>query len=352
MRVFVDKKYFAVARDLFATEIRVEKIASGKLRRYANLNFFYRWFSLYHLRKTHLPNLLDCFRIVAGFFQSFFKLIFWRPNVIFLKGGFVCLPVGIAARILRIPTVIHDSDAVPGLTSRILAKSAKLICTGSPLENYPSYQKQKTRYVGIPVRDSFRQLSLTEKKLAKKKFELDPTKKLVLVIGGGGGSQILNDAVIAGSGEILAKNAQIFILAGKNASPETLEKSHRNLIICPFVSRDIEKLIGAADVVITRAGATSLAELAAVAAPVIIVPSPFLAGDHQTKNAMNYAKNHAGIVLSQQKISEHPGILTKKILRILADKKLAKKLGENLHKFYVKNSAQKMAEFILEVARK
>lgn len=275
--------------------------------------------------------------------------------MIFLKGGFVCLPVGIAAKILRIPTVIHDSDTVPGLTSRLLAKSARLIATGAPLENYPSYDKKKTRYVGIPVRDSFRELSEQEKSAAKKLFKLDPKKKLIVVIGGGGGAAILNEAVMSGANEIVAKNAQIFIIAGKNSQPQS-ERAQKNfageIIVTDFVARDIEKLLGAADIVVTRAGATSLAELAAVAATTIIVPSPFLAGDHQTKNAKMYAEKNAGIVLSQEEIREKPGILTKEILRILADAELAKTLGENLAKFYVADSAQKMAQLILAVAKK
>ena len=108
--------------------INVSKISAGKFRRYNHLNF---WQHLM-IPSIVFPNIRDLFLIIAGFFQSFFKLIFWRPDVIFIKGGYVCLPVGVAAHLLRIPFVIHDSDAHPGLTNRILSKYATKIATGAP----------------------------------------------------------------------------------------------------------------------------------------------------------------------------------------------------------------------------
>jgi len=109
-------------------------------------------------------------------------LLLWRPDVMFAKGGFVCLPAGIAARLLKIPLVIHDSDSHPGLTNRILAKWATYIATGAPLHNYP-YDKKITHYTGIPVREEFRPYNEEERKEVKRVLGFDESRPLVVVTG-------------------------------------------------------------------------------------------------------------------------------------------------------------------------
>ena len=137
LRFWCDKKFGASARGIFAKfdeSIPVDLVIAGKLRRYHGKSISF------HLHPSILfPNLRDGFKVMVGFFQSLFKLMKWRPDVIFIKGGYVCLPVGYAARLLRIPLVLHDSDAHPGLTNRLLSPFAKAIGTGAPLEyyNYP-----------------------------------------------------------------------------------------------------------------------------------------------------------------------------------------------------------------------
>ena len=108
----------------FDKNIPVETIIAGKFRRYNSLTF---WQQMRRLRKIVLPNIADAFKIFFGTVQSFFKLVAWRPDVIFAKGGYVCMPVGFAARLLRIPLVIHDSDTHPGLTNRVLSRFAQVI---------------------------------------------------------------------------------------------------------------------------------------------------------------------------------------------------------------------------------
>ena len=138
-----DKKFGPTARSIVASydpELPVDLIYSGKLRRYHGVS---KWYALHPT--ILLPNIVDMVRVAAGFVQSFFKLLRLRPDVIFMKGGFVCLPVGYAARLLRIPIVIHDSDAHPGLTNRLLAPFAKKIGTGAPLKyyKYPEHIRAK-----------------------------------------------------------------------------------------------------------------------------------------------------------------------------------------------------------------
>lgn len=369
IRLWTDKKFAKQTCQLAPKFAEVEIIASGKLRRYANLNFFYKYFSWYHITHTHLPNLRDIFKIAFGFAQSFAKLRSWRPDVIFCKGGYVCLPVGLAAHCLKIPLVIHDSDTVPGLTNRVLARFAIAIGTGAPVENYPNYPSAITRFVGIPVRPEFAKLSSREREANKRKLGLDPAKKLIFVAGGGGGATIFSSIFAKIAPDIIKKfDVQIFLLTGKGkgfavsdlvkSGPSSLRNDiEHNFIVREFLADEYPQLLNACDVFVTRAGATSMAEAAASETATIIVPSPFLAGDHQTKNAAIFAKADAAIVLKQNQTDDHfddklAREMSENLESLLGDRgdKLRLKLGENLANFAKKDALENIANMIIAAA--
>lgn len=168
----------------------VKTIFAGKLRRYHGRTFLQRVGDI----STLLKNIRDLLLFIIGFFQSLFGLIFWRPQIVFAKGGFVCLPVGLSAKLLGIPLVIHDSDTYPGLTNRILSNFASLILTGAPLENY-SYPASKSHYVGIPIGEEFEPLSEARQQDAKQSLGFSKTKPLLLITGGGLGARNINETV-------------------------------------------------------------------------------------------------------------------------------------------------------------
>ena len=262
----------------FGKKVKISSIYSGKLRRYNHLTF------VQHLLIPSIVfgNIADVFKNIAGVFQAFFKLIFLRPDVIFCKGGFVCVPVGLAAWILRIPMVIHDSDAHPGLANRILAKFAKKIATGSPLEFY-NYPKAISQYVGIPVREEFKKYSSPEREALKQELGFSAKKPLVVVTGGGLGAARLNNATVA-EAENLTQNAQIVLISGVGQFEELKNKtrgSSPDFHLFGFIAQDMWKYLAAADLVVARAGATSNLELAALAKPTILVPNARLTGGHQ-----------------------------------------------------------------------
>jgi UDP-N-acetylglucosamine--N-acetylmuramyl-(pentapeptide) pyrophosphoryl-undecaprenol N-acetylglucosamine transferase len=347
IRVWCDRSFATQARQLLGTSTRVDIVVSGKYRRYANLS----WWAHFrrHLIRTHLANFIDLFKIGFGFLQSLFKLIVWRPKVVFCKGGYVCLPVGLAAHVLRIPLVIHDSDTVPGLTNRILARYASYIGTGAPVENYPNYPRNRTKFVGIPVRTEFHKLSTDEKIAAKEKIGLDGRKKLVLATGGGLGSSELSRVVVKEAPEIIDHDAQILLLIGESKNLAVPEID--GLMVRPFLTDDYSRLAAAADVVITRAGATAMAEFASVGAATIVVPNPFLAGDHQTKNAMIWQKADATIVIEQKDLQTQPGLLSTEIIKLLDDDKLRSNLSKNLAKFARPDALDQMVKMILEALK-
>lgn len=290
--------------------------------------------------------------MVFGFIQSFFKLIAWRPDAIFLKGGFVCLPVGYAARILKIPTVLHDSDTHPGLTNRLLAPSASMIGTGSPLEYY-DYPPEKTKYVGVPVAREFREYSDSERKILKHKLGFDKDKPLVVVTGGGLGAVRINNAIISARNTIL-QEASLMLISG-SAHYDELRRdsfSHEDWKLTPFVHENMAEVLGAADVVVARAGATTLLELAALKKPTIIIPNAQLVAGHQLKNAKVYRDSLAAVVLTEDEMDKDPAALAKNILTLLRSPRVREDLGKNFGKFAKPNAASDMAQMIMTVIRR
>jgi len=260
------------------------------------------------------------------------------------------LPVGIAARVLRISVVIHDSDSVPGLTNRVLARFASSIGTGLPIENYPNYRRSITKFVGIPVREGFKILNTKQKDFAKEQFNFSADKKLAVVIGGGLGSRNLNEAALLAAPNIVKNDMQMLIVSGDNQG-FPIDNLPPNVQVIPFITDGMPDLLGAADVVVTRAGATSLAELAAVATPTIIVPNHHLASDHQTKNAAVYEAADAALVINPRELENTPTALGLEILRLAKNEKLSKRLGQNLHKFSKANALEQMTEMILKAIK-
>lgn len=347
IRVWCDRSFASQTRQLFDTGTRIDVVVSGKYRRYANISFLSH--IRYHLIRTHLANFLDLFKIGFGFLQSLCKLIIWRPNVVFCKGGFVCLPVGMAAHFLRIPLVIHDSDIVPGLTNRVLARFANFIGTGTPLENYPNYPRAKTKFVGIPVRPEFRKLSAAEKIAIKEKYGFDKHRKLFFVTGGGLGSSNLNRTIIKEAPKIIDHSAQILLLTGENK--DIVDPKTDGLKLEPFLTDDYPNIAATADIVITRAGATAMAELASLGAVAIIIPSPFLTGDHQTKNALVWQKANAAVVIEQKDLEAHPELLLTEAVKLLDNEKLRSCLSHNLAKFARPDALNQMVKMILEAVK-
>ena len=344
IRVWCDRKFAPQAKKLLAdTGVRVDIIAAGKLRRYANLKWWYRWFSPYHIIHTHIPNFIDLFKIAGGFIQSLGKMLVWRPDVVFCKGGYVSLPVGVVAHLYHIPLVIHDSDTVPGLTNRVLAKYANAIGTGAPVENYPSYPKKITKFVGIPVGGDVRHVSATERANLKHGLNLDDNRPLVLAMGGGQGAVAINDAIVANATKLVKAGADVVLLAGRGREVNMPKSIGKHVQVLEFTNQ-VTAYEQAADVVVTRAGATTMAELAAIGVATIIVPSPYLAGDHQTKNAKVYKKAGAAVVLNEL-------ILYDAIGDLLTNKGKRAKLAKNLRAFAKPDALDGMVQMILDACK-
>jgi len=346
LKFWCDVHFGAQAKSIVGSyddTIPVEIIASGKLRRYHHLTLWQHisWPSLmWH-------NLTDSFKVIGGFFQSAWKLIWWRPDVIFTKGGFVCLPVGMAAKVLGIPLVIHDSDAHPGLTNRILSRWATKIATGAPLEYY-SYPASRTVYLGIPVNEKFRPFSAAEQASAKKEWGVDPKKPLIVVTGGGLGAKRLNNVTLEAM-DALRKLGSVILVTGDKQYDEVraaFPEDTKDVKIHKFVS-NMHVLLGASDIVVTRAGATTILELAALEKPTILVPNAALTGGHQLKNAAVYEEAQVAIVLDEDAMVAKPNVLVKAVAAYLNDPKTTKTMAKRFGGFAKPNAAKDMAKLIV-----
>lgn len=330
-------------------DLRVDVVSAGKLRRYHHLSL---WQHL-TIPSIVLNNIFDVFKIGVGLVQSVVKMLIWRPDVVFAKGGFVCLPVGWAASLLRIPIVIHDSDAHPGLTSRLLSGRAHTIATGSPLEYY-SYDKSKSHYTGIPIATDFRVYSSEEKAAAKQSLGFSSEKPLVVVTGGGLGALRINNA-IAGSLEKLLKHCSVMLLSGSGQYASLrarLGADTKDFQLHEFVSSGMADVFGAADVVVARAGATSIAELAASGSAVILVPNAQLTGGHQLKNAVVYQDAEAALVVDDATIEKDEGLLPGTIIKLVKDEKARLELAANIKQFAKPNAAYEVASLVVAATKK
>ncbi len=344
-----------------STHIKVRRLPAGKFHRYAGWKFsdYFKHFDV-TLRDIIFSNIIGFFGFVAGLFTSFFRMILKksRPNVIFLKGGFVGLPVGLVAKLFRIPYVIHESDAVAGLANRILMKKAKKVAFGIPpsdevLEKHPNYV-----WTGIPVGPEYRAVTPARVMSLKKAFSFNAEKPLVVITGGSQGSENLNEATRQILPELL-KIASVGLVAGRKHYENMVDlKQYENWDHASLESNfrmwefntAMNELMGAADVVVSRAGATTIAELAALKKAVILVPFEKLPGSHQVRNAERLKAAEAVEVIYDSKMMENPTELLKLIQHLVKSPRLCADMADRLHNEARADAAHRLAEIILEIA--
>ncbi len=349
IRYWCDNKYGSEAKMTMReqhSDVQIRTVVAGKFRRFHAIPI---WTQLANFRSIVLPNTIDVFKIGIGTIQSLCRLVWWRPDVIFAKGGFVCLPVGIAAHILRIPLVIHDSDTHPGLTSRVLSRWAVSIGTGAPLENY-NYPASKAHFVGIPVSKQLVVLGVSQRAALKQELGLS-SRPLVLITGGGLGAKRINDATVAVADRLVA-DCTTLLVCGVGQYSELQDAvthlSAKDFKLVPHVvSSEFVRLLSAADIVVSRAGATTMLELAALAKPTILIPNARLTGGHQLKNANAYEKKHAAVIVNDEALETEPDVLATAIHELLADTSMRERLATAIHQFATPHAARDMARLIL-----
>ncbi len=319
---------------------------AGKLRRYHDESWWQRLVDL----KTHILNLRDGGYLLVGLVQSIRLIRKYHPNLIFIKGGFVGVPIGLAARLNDVPYMTHDSDALPGLANRLIARRACYNTVGMPADYY-NYSKDKIKEVGIPVSDDFQPLSKQQQQLLRRQHNYPLDATILFITGGSNGARRINQAVEGVTTKLLQNNPNLYII--HQAGPEykqlyiTLDpKLKKRLKVEAFV-RPLAIYSGLADLIISRAGATTMAEFAVQDKAVLVVPAPHLSGGHQLKNAQIYAEAQAAVVMSETEIKDKT-IFYEQIDLLLHDENLRRRLSSNLEKLLPAGSAGKLGDLLLK----
>ena len=343
--------------------IRVRRISAGKFHRYASWKWkdYFRYFGVV-LKDLIWGNIKGFFGFMSGLVQSFWRLLprKKRPDVIFLKGGYVCLPVGMVARRLKIPYVVHESDAVPGLANRLLMKNATVVAKGWRGEKEAQKDGQILEvYTGIPVAAEFQPVSEAQQRKLKESFGFNPDEPLLVVTGGSQGARDINEAVrvilpqlldITGVGLVAGRKYYEEVVDLKKYEDWEKAKLKSNFRMWEFNSA-MHELLGAADVVISRAGATTIAELAALEKAVILVPYERLPGGHQMKTARDLGKSEAVLVVENERMVARPVRLLEKVESLVKSKRERQKLARNLHEQAVPDAASRLATILIDVAK-
>ena len=266
------------------------------------------------------------------------------------------MPIGLVARLFKIPYIIHESDAVAGLANRILMKKAKKVAFGIPpseevLEKHPNYI-----WTGIPVGPEFKAVSPTRQMSLKKAFSFNPEKPLVVITGGSQGSKNLNETTRIVLPELL-KATSVGLIAGRKHYEDMVDlKQYENWDEATLDSNfrmwefntTMDELMGAADVIVSRAGATTIAEMAALKKATILVPFERLPGGHQVKNAERLEQAGAAIVIKDSEMVSDPDKFLKAVLHLVKSPRERANMADRLHSEARSDAAKTLAKIILE----
>lgn len=287
----------------------------------------------FSLRMISFPALF-----LLSFVESILHLLRTRPVLIMSKGGFVSVPVCLAGFLLGVPIILHSSDSVPSLSDRIIGRIARTICTGFPESAFPTSLQKKAVQTGNPVRPS---VFAGSHAAGQRITGFSGRRPVLMIIGGSQGSVALNEA-IEKNFQALLDLADIIHLTGEG---KMINRQHARYFPRTTVLAELPHLYGFADLVVTRAGAGVLSELAALKKAAIVVPLPGVAHDHQVKNAEFLAARQAVEFLSQDRLSDLSFIVG----TLLGDSEKRARMGEALSKALPDNAAEKVADIILDV---
>lgn len=324
---------------LFENRIIFVRVPAGKVRRYFSLQ-----------------NVSDLFITLWGTLLAFVTLLRLYPDVLVSKGGYASVPSLLAARILRIPVFIHESDAKPGRGSLLGARFATKIAIAfdSAAAHFPEKTRSKIARTGIPVRKALMRI---EPEGARQYLNLEPNIPTIFILGGSQGATRINEAVLTALPDLVAFANIIHQTGPTNlVNVETIAKviladNEHASRYHPFgylSETAMQRAAGAADIVLSRAGANSIAEISLWKKPSIIIPIPEEISHDQRTNAYAYARTGAAVVVEEKNLTPH--LLVAEAKRILGDEALAKSMGTAATTFTDPDAASVIAGAVLDIA--
>jgi UDP-N-acetylglucosamine--N-acetylmuramyl-(pentapeptide) pyrophosphoryl-undecaprenol N-acetylglucosamine transferase len=298
------KLYYVGPKDDFNSlllsqeDIKIKTILAGKIRRYLTFQSFFQ-------------NIFDVlFKIPFGILQAFFIIFFSSPDIIFSKGGYGALPATLAGWILRVPIFLHESDIIPGNTNRFLSRFATEIFVSFPIKTIEKLPVNKMILVGTPIR---REILRGDALPAKEYFRISGEKPVILIMGGSQGAQRINEMILEILPSLLWEFEVIHQCGEKNfkqaqteAKIMVKEDQGKYYHLFSFLKEEELKLAYAvSQIIVSRAGASSVFEIAALGKPSILIPLPESAQNHQFRNAYYYAESGACLVMEEANLTPH-----------------------------------------------
>lgn len=301
-------------------------------------------------RKFSLKNIALVFKLMSSLIKARRIIKEFRPDVAVGVGGYASGPLLRVANQMGVPTLLQEQNSYAGITNRLLAKKAQKICVAyDGMETY--FPKDKIKMTGNPIRQDLFKLNvdLTE---AYKYFNVPVGKKVILVLGGSLGARTINNAIKNNLDKIKSEDVFIIWQTGKLYYDEMINSFHdsevKNAFVTAFIDR-MEYAFAVADVIISRAGAGTISELCLAGKPVILVPSPNVAEDHQTKNAMALVNKKAALMV---KDVEADMLLVERALNLIRDENQQQTLATQIKKMGLPNASDDIADEVLKLIEK
>lgn len=300
-------------------------------------------------RKLTFQNALFPIKLISSLWKSFWILKQFKPSVVIGTGGFASGPLLQMANVMGIPTVIQEQNSYPGITNKLLSKKAQKICVAyEGLDRF--FPKNKLILTGNPVRQDL--LDIDSKRAEGiEYFKLNPNKKTLLILGGSLGARRINQLIEKELPFFEKQNVQIIWQCGKlylndyQLHNQLITHNSQLITVTAFIDR-MDLVYAAADFVISRAGASSVSELAIVGKPVIFIPSPNVAEDHQTKNAQSIVNKNGAIMLKERELDEK---FESVFSNLITDSNLQNELSKNIKSLALPNATIQIVDEIVKL---
>lgn len=315
----------------------MKNIFAAKIRRYLNITSLFQ-------------NILDFLQAPLGFFQALYYIFIISPDIIFSKGGYGSFPVVLAGWLLLTPIFLHESDVFPGLANRIMSKLSAEIFVSFPIEKTEYFSPKKIISVGNPIRS---EILGGDKIKAKELFHLTQQKPVILILGGSQGSQRINDVLLIILPELL-KEFELIHQVGQNNFKEVedevkvvvSEELRKYYHSSPFLNEEeLQSAYSVVELIVSRAGAGSIFEIAAVGKPSVLIPLPESAQNHQLKNAYTYAKSQACEVIEEVNLTPH--FFLERVKYLFSQPERLKEMSNFAKAFSKPHAASIIAEYLM-----
>ena len=294
-------------------------------------------------RKLTLQNLMFPLKLMSSLWESRNIIKKFNPNVVIGTGGFASGPLLQMANMLNIPTVIQEQNSYPGITNKLLSKKANKICVA--YENLDRFfPNEKLILTGNPVRQDLIDIE-SKKTEALSYFKLDANKKTLLILGGSLGARRMNQLIEKELTTIVSLGVQVIWQCGKLYFEDYKKYNSNNVQVLAFIDR-MDLVYAAADIVVSRAGASSVSELCIVGKPVIFIPSPNVAEDHQTKNAQSIVDKKGAIMLKESELDAQFSLVFEALLK---DKGKQEQLSANIKRLALPNATKQIVDEIVKL---